>query len=253
MWDQLIRAFVRCYAVRIIPTYVGSTFVAGTASTCTPNHSHVCGINSYSVKQSVTQDESFPRMWDQPQAIVANPFLNRIIPTYVGSTLPRTVSGRLIPNHSHVCGINYLGDMEVPADKRIIPTYVGSTFRILSPFPFPSNHSHVCGINPIQPQFIEVKSESFPRMWDQLIRWYIILDLNRIIPTYVGSTETGHMTINPDAESFPRMWDQHLQKLILNASLRIIPTYVGSTPSALRGTRIRPNHSHVCGINAATF
>ena len=71
----------------------------------------------------------------------------------------------------------------------------------------------------------------------------------RIIPTYVGSTEIwdylhigtanhshvcgiNRVTVfnaREKCESFPRMWDQ-LNFIVINRSaIRIIPTYVGST------------------------
>ena len=50
--------------------------------------------------------ESFPRMWDQHKEAGRRLSFQRIIPTYVGSTKPGTTVVMLIPNHSHVCGIN---------------------------------------------------------------------------------------------------------------------------------------------------
>ena len=51
---------------------------------------------------------------------------------------------------------------------RIIPTYVGSTAAFEGITPLFANHSHVCGINEVEEEFNWIKSESFPRMWDQL-------------------------------------------------------------------------------------
>ena len=132
----------------------------------------------------------------------------RIIPTYVGSTATFYISITSATNHSHVCGINHRLSRIHPMNnesfprmwdqrafrmtpsgyRRIIPTYVGSTtprMRQNSQWP---NHSHVCGINRANPPSYFFYIESFPRMWDQH-RYIVAKGLrNRIIPTYVGST-----------------------------------------------------------------
>ena len=176
--------------------------------------------------------ESFPRMWDQHMLPYPFHCIHRIIPTYVGSThLPQT-RARKNPNHSHVCGINFLVcpilmsviesfprmwdqlvENILAADvSRIIPTYVGSTFFVGSVFKFDANHSHVCGIN---------------------------------------GPSTGKRS--PFNESFPRMWDQHRSQSQSPLRMRIIPTYVGSTSAACTGALSLTNHSHVCGINYSFF
>ena len=45
-------------------------------------------------------------MWDQPMETDLNTAIDRIIPTYVGSTVAARVLALGDPNHSHVCGIN---------------------------------------------------------------------------------------------------------------------------------------------------
>ena len=152
--------------------------------------------------------ESFPRMWDQLHAISEFRQFVRIIPTYVGSTRPDSTIGITCSNHSHVCGINVIHhfalssfsesfprmwdqqrNISITVDgDRIIPTYVGSTYASLPFSLYTSNHSHVCGINPSTTNSRPQKSESFPRMWDQLSRLSNFNVCDRIIPTYVGST-----------------------------------------------------------------
>ena len=92
---------------RIIPTYVGSTTALPRRRRSAANHSHVCGINNSLELLAVVGCESFPRMWDQPRKDGAEPSPERIIPTYVGSTILDPARPPLIPNHSHVCGINF--------------------------------------------------------------------------------------------------------------------------------------------------
>ena len=187
-------------------------------------------------------------MWDQPHPPVMTKEEIRIIPTYVGSTGPLVQVERSATNHSHVCGINgslgklVRGGFEsfprmwdqldssafASVRSRIIPTYVGSTEKDAQNGRLFTNHSHVCGINlPYVARGI-VKVESFPRMWDQLIKRLKSMETDRIIPTYVGSTaasssstavQTNHshvcginvsdsITDCSMIESFPRMWDQ---------------------------------------------
>ena len=65
MWDQLFYNPYRDQAIRIIPTYVGSTWPSPHVWDALPNHSHVCGINNPAGTLTVRLSESFPRMWDQ--------------------------------------------------------------------------------------------------------------------------------------------------------------------------------------------
>ena len=66
-------------------------------------------------------------------------------------------------------------------------------------------------------------------MWDQQIINFIFPFIDRIIPTYVGSTPAIVHSCASQYESFPRMWDQRLRALCIHLENRIIPTYVGST------------------------
>ena len=140
------------------------------------------------------------------------PTSGRIIPTYVGSTKTDIEGNSQRPNHSHVCGINFVtfvsrfGSFEsFPRMwdqrkarwcnghyKRIIPTYVGSTMGGAYSLQGYTNHSHVCGINRVNALLRTGKDESFPRMWDQPLSLVFLLSFTRIIPTYVGSTDNSH-------------------------------------------------------------
>ena len=189
MWDQQGKCFCTVEPFRIIPTYVGSTQGTGEAGTYWPNHSHVCGINLEINREFISNDESFPRMWDQLCFTLKCKGFSRIIPTYVGSTSSSSVQRKEQSNHSHVCGINmrtkntpFLGYESFPRmwDQqsrtvsriftwRIIPTYVGSTDRPKAKNRLATNHSHVCGINSLKESRSSIPFESFPRMWDQRI------------------------------------------------------------------------------------
>ena len=127
LWDQPALSLSHLLKRRIIPTYVGSTKRHRFSVFCCSNHSHVCGINMIidSVQGKIV--ESFPRMWDQLVAESNCLYCFRIIPTYVESTTAFRTLCCTLPNHSHVCGINYLQSYNTIVCGRIIPTYVGST------------------------------------------------------------------------------------------------------------------------------
>ena len=147
MWDQLEARLPLTARYRIIPTYVGSTAYHLQQLAQSPNHSHVCGINTKILNFDGVENESFPRMWDQLIIHLLTNIKVRIIPTYVGSTKSRLLSLIFLANHSHVCGINWkhrlilsvnresfprMWDQQfvvrcTPCRTRIIPTYVGST------------------------------------------------------------------------------------------------------------------------------
>ena len=168
MWDQHHLTFLKCLRQRIIPTYVGSTVHRPACTRDRANHSHVCGINCGGRCTDRQKLESFPRMWDQRGYKMTSLNIERIIPTYVGSTRNVVIVFLIIPNHSHVCGINCENLHVSILGNRIIPTYVGSTFpRGCLRFPT-ANHSHVCGINFTWVTSDIFSDESFPRMWDQL-------------------------------------------------------------------------------------
>ena len=147
-------------------------------------------------------------MWDQRCHTPPSYVCLRIIPTYVGSTAEIAKEIYNGTNHSHVCGINCLLHLQEHAmlesfprmwdqpslenvtsePVRIIPTYVGSTRTCKVETVRISNHSHVCGINLVRCENVLCLVESFPRMWDQLSSFLYTSVLQRIIPTYVGST-----------------------------------------------------------------
>ena len=209
-------------------------------------------------------------MWDQQRARYTFRYTMRIIPTYVGSTVPIldpcSYTFESFPRMWDQLHL-FLGSS---VRIRIIPTYVGSTHRVPSQSREDSNHSHVCGINTTALSRTPKNTESFPRMWDQRPPDEYPSSNTRIIPTYVGSTRlvvcldalspnhshvcginrAGRVLIINVGESFPRMWDQHVEKFRHLRHVRIIPTYVGSTRKALLLIIIQSNHSHVCGINA---
>ena len=147
LWDQPLETDMAVRFLRIIPTYVGSTVSTFHKGAGHPNHSHAYGINAEMLMLSVSDSESFPRMWDQRACVLRFQAPCRIIPTHVGSTKHSRKSSMAASNHSHACGINgiHLSSTIVTSESfprmwdqqillaetssrfRIIPTYVGST------------------------------------------------------------------------------------------------------------------------------
>ncbi len=119
----------------------------GATTSLATNHSHVCGINHTVTFNVNFKYESFPRMWDQRNAIKSIFSAVRIIPTYVGSTSTSFTHCVIMSNHSHVCGINTFLNAFMPQDSESFPRMwdqliVFNWVSVAVP-----NHSHVCGIN----------------------------------------------------------------------------------------------------------
>ena len=127
MWDQHRLEGRGADEYRIIPTYVGSTTCTLMLSLSVANHSHVCGINSSQSLSDSASGESFPRMWDQPLFVYSDSISNRIIPTYVGSTLARSRRAATPPESFPRIWDQQRLEKPVQREHRIIPTYVGST------------------------------------------------------------------------------------------------------------------------------
>ena len=107
-------------------------------------------------------------MWDQ---LDEKPFMqcvDRIIPTYVGSTESAETDFKRVSNHSHVCGINRNSERSTHRNSESFPRMWDQRRRLY----WTATSS----------------TESFPRMWDQP-RFPVFREgAPRIIPTYVGST-----------------------------------------------------------------
>ena len=90
-----------------------------------------------------------------------------IIPTPAGWTLRITLFGRVLTNHSHICGINSVFPDGLLDISRIIPTPVGWTYAFFTAIFYFSNHSHTCGMNVYVSSSNQCLSESFPHLWDE--------------------------------------------------------------------------------------
>ena len=95
------------FALRFIPTCVGTTRVAVISSRATPVHPHVCG--------------------DYEHPLQLLPGGRRFIPTCVGTTATSRIRLAITSVHPHVCGDYGDGGGGKGGARRFIPTCLGTT------------------------------------------------------------------------------------------------------------------------------
>ena len=170
---------------------------------------------------------SSPRVWGALPIPAHARRSARLIPTCVGSTLPRLMSPQ------RICG----------------------------------SYPHVCGEHLVVMPLLVAYGGSSPRVWGARAYKYWAVSMIRLIPTCVGSTGTlplgglarsahphvcGEHNSTPVPEktgvgSSPRVWGAQTKQRARQALPRLIPTCVGSTcPPHLRCVT-RAAHPHVCG------
>ena len=161
---------------------------------------------------------SSPRVWGALPIPAHARRSARLIPTCVGSTLPRLMSPqRICGSYPHVCGEHLVvmpllvayggssprvwGAPRRPLYRsltgRLIPTCVGSTLGWCSSLPAAPAHPHVCGehISPFAAHGSAVGSS--PRVWGAPHLRFRLGAARRLIPTCVGSTESRAATFEP--------------------------------------------------------
>ena len=85
-WGILQMLCINGYAYRFIPTCVGNTSNAGTASTLATVHPHVRGEYEPPILLRPSYNGSSPRAWGIPGEDAAGVLTTRFIPTCVGNT-----------------------------------------------------------------------------------------------------------------------------------------------------------------------
>ena len=130
LWDELYSCFFHFKYTRIIPTPVGWTCSSVIWLGSISNHSHACGMNITASGEWGFAIESFPRLWDEHDHIIARGSHFRIIPTPVGWTYQILLYPTPTSNHSHACGMNPINSTHHNANDTI---YCGfSMFGILN-------------------------------------------------------------------------------------------------------------------------
>ena len=192
-----------------------------------------------------------------------------------------------IPAHPHVCGEHSRKISDIPqlcgssprvwgarsraaravTRYRLIPTCVGSTPLSLTAALHNTAHPHVCVEHLQRPCLVRRGVGSSPRVWGAHAAAVASGDLERLIPTCVGSTHPKPSRAPPTSAhphvcgehygfmsgilwgrgSSPRVWGALSVVVGLSMITRLIPTCVGSTtPMPITGKAIAA-HPHVCG------
>ena len=147
-------------------------------------------------------------MWGQAVANILRPKEFGIIPTRVGTRTFSSLYSVIGKDHPHACGdkqaldkagVSYDGSSPrvwgqvffgIPAITAfgIIPTRVGTSSKAIFFRLSVRDHPHACGDKGILSAEALRLSGSSPRVWGQVIQFWAITMLIRIIPTRVGTS-----------------------------------------------------------------
>ena len=135
------------------------------------------------------------------------------------------------------------------ATAGIIPTRVGTRLRLFNLNNIKQDHPHACGDKRFTIFSVNSETGSSPRVWGQVLFFFVLLFTCGIIPTRVGTRWYTFVDIltagdHPHAcgdklslarprfiavGSSPRVWGQALSSLQIMTYARIIPTRVGTS------------------------
>ena len=108
-------------------------------------------------------------------------------------------------------------------------------------------HPHGCGEHARMVAARSLAAGSSPRVWGTLAGAKAPSDIDRFIPTGVGTTNVATMaTYTPDGSS-PRVWGTPASVLDVGRSKRFIPTGVGNTAGRQTVPDMAAVHPHGCG------
>ena len=175
--------------LRIIPTCVGYIKANALCYLLLRVHPHIHGRNEVVSLDISDVDGSSPYTWEEFFDLLNSVPIGRIIPTYMGGTLPPFVVSAIRPGSSPHTWEEFLFASRSIYHSRIIPTFVGG---ILSLF---SCQSLIIG--------------SSPHSWEECLitqcaNWF----LRRFIPTFVGKTISDQFSFSYPAGSSPHSWEE---------------------------------------------
>ena len=169
MWGQAASAASIRSSSGIIPTRVGTRIELIRFCEALWDHPHACG-DKCQIQQPFTRCiGSSPRVWGQGSLLLSQSAAKRIIPTRVGTSLPRMFGNGLAWDHPHACG-----------DKIYRRLYcsclIGSSPRVwgqaqkkyISCFEC-GDHPHACGDKTEKVDLLITEQGSSPRVWGQEI------------------------------------------------------------------------------------
>ncbi len=270
-WGEQLFRVQRSRLKRTIPTRVGRTSVWQAGNGVLTDHPHAGGENIARNAFAQNVGGPSPRGWGEPRRRPPGRRVHRTIPTRVGRTPIRRSAGRLESDHPHAGGENGLAFRRMspgagpsprgwgeptPAKRtrgagRTIPTRVGRTGRQrAAPFKA-ADHPHAGGENALKRTGPMPGAGPSPRGWGELPAIRAGLAVVRTIPTRVGRTPSGSISlrITPDhphagGENYtpgtgeipifgpsPRGWGELLPQFGVFFRFRTIPTRVGRTTS----------------------
>ena len=173
------------------------------------DHPHACGDKQTLCYHIQTLPGSSPRVWGQVKVFGTKYCCSRIIPTRVG-TSPYQISYRKTPrDHPHACGDKRktlaqqyeaqgssprVWGQAAPANiiqrgGRIIPTRVGTRVCYLGFVCLCQDHPHAYGDKQLSLTLSVMLRGSSPRVWGQVRAINSPLDIERIIPTRMGTSK----------------------------------------------------------------
>ena len=170
MWGQALLRKSSPAQYQIIPTRVGTSYMATSCRQRNWDHPHACGDKKSCKQKPTPNNGSSPRVWGQVLLDLSTICGIRIIPTRVGTRDWRQRTALYQRDHPHACGdklpknnklYTYPGssprvwgqaEYSVDAFNRlgIIPTRVGTSGFYISIVDTGQDHPHACGDKHIQ-------------------------------------------------------------------------------------------------------
>ena len=104
VWGQAQEARRAMTKTRIIPTRVGTRIPSMVVDAVNADHPHACGDKDSECIMDGYKLGSSPRVWGQASFINRLIYVNRIIPTRVGTSLCLSRHTSYSEDHPHACG-----------------------------------------------------------------------------------------------------------------------------------------------------
>ena len=126
MWGQALYILYASIYLRIIPTRVGTRWIAVINQAVNEDHPHACGDKERIGAVFHVRQGSSPRVWGQGKDTQNLNRRNRIIPTRVGTSSSLRQKSMCREDHPHACGDKLRSPYTLSTLGRIIPTRVGT-------------------------------------------------------------------------------------------------------------------------------
>ena len=104
VWGQALYSPSAMSKPRIIPTRVGTSRRSSFSDRIQRDHPHACGDKECIFSRCSGYEGSSPRVWGQGRFSISNWYIERIIPTRVGTRFFEVIYVFLFKDHPHACG-----------------------------------------------------------------------------------------------------------------------------------------------------